>query len=210
LIFLNIKNISLNLYKYIFLIFLFQKIMKKEKTDKKNNYLFLDIHIIAENPNDCEIFIKNLDKQCEKIKKKKTNYFTKSINGKNFAIKIKPMKIEDLFDKKDSISNYFIWFLLDRNNYENFNYLLKNIINLNKITEKKPILIILCYYKGIKDLEVEDSDLDLLIERMNENYPYFNYTNVFNFDDSNYLTVILEKLENFNISSKIKSKCLIF
>ena len=184
--------------------------MNKEKTDKKINYLFLDIHIIAQNPDDCEIFIKNLDKQCEKIKKKKINYFTKSINEKNFALKINPMKIEDLFEKKDYISNYFIWFLLDRNNYQNFNYLLNNIINLNKITEKKPILIILCYYKGNKEFEVEDSDLELLVERMNENYPYFNYTNIFNFDDSDYLTVIFKKLENFNISSNIKSKCIIF
>ena len=66
------------------------------------------------------------------------------------------------------------------------------------------------YYKGINDFEVEDNDLDLLIERLNENYPYFSYTKMFNFDNSDYLTVISEQLEKIKYSSNKKSHCIIF
>ena len=183
---------------------------KNEKSDKKKNYLYYDIYINSENIDDSKMFIDNLSKQCEKLKKKKKSYLTKTINGNHFALNINTINFEELIDKKEIVTNYFIWILLDRNNYENFNYLINKILYLNQNLENKPILLVVCYYKGIEDIEVEDNDLELLIERMNENYPYFSYTKIFNFDNSDYITVISEQLEKIKYSSNKKSNCIIF
>ncbi len=183
---------------------------KNEKSDKKKNYLYYEIYINSENIDDTNIFIENLYKQCEIINKKKKIYFIKNINGNKYAINVSQFNFEELIDKKENISNYFIWILLNRNNYENFNYLINKIIYLNQNYENKPLLLVLGYYKGINDFEVEDNDLDLLIERLNENYPYFSYTKIFNFDNSDYLTVISEQLEKIKYSSNKKSHCIVF
>ena len=183
---------------------------KNEKSDKKKNYLKYDIYINSENSDDTNKFIDNLYKQCEIINKKKKTYLIKKINGNKFSINVNKFNFEELIDKKENISNYFIWILLNRNNYENFNYLLNKILYLNHNCENKPLLLILCYYKGINDFEVEDDDLELFIERLNENYPYFSYTKTFNFDESDYLTVISEQLEQIKYSSNKKSHCIIF